>query len=170
MMDDAEWAFLSASGSLDTEPWEDKWPLRNNGLTAGIDNGAMQADHGPGLSFALNSMICVSPGEELVFFAGVPAKIDVAFHSLRFPGPVLTSGEQRDGKVQFIAIQPLTAAAVTILNPFDPAAYGTGESIAVEVTVNGETQPVVRTELAFRDPISWEPVAGQVYFLRPQAG
>lgn len=162
-MADADWAFDSTKHALDPARKDSSFGKPRSGLVADINNGAMQADHGPGLSFALNSMLGLGVEGTLIFFPAMPPDVDVAFHSLRFPGPVLAGGEQRDGRVRYVTLQPLTNNPLRVLNPFDPRLWGAGETMPVRVRRMDTDETVLAACCAFRDPLEWRPRAGAVY-------
>jgi hypothetical protein len=131
-----------------------------NGLGASIADGVMQADNGTGFSLALNSMLLLGVDGKSILFAGMPAEQDAAFHSLRAPGAILASGEQRGGKVTHAALQAIHGGAVCLLNPYKPV---NGESIMVKVTRGDNGESAVRGHFAYRAPLTWQATPGVIY-------
>jgi len=139
-----------------------------NGLVADSDNGTMQADHGPGMSLALNAMLALGIDGAIVPFAGMPPDVDVAFHSLRAPGAVLVSGEQRDGRVRCLSLQSLCGGSLRVLNPFRPPEDGDGARIAVHIP--STDAPLLEASVAFREPIEWNAEADVIHTLTSASG
>lgn len=119
---DRDWAWKSL-----TAGWS------NNGISGSKVAGMIQADHGPGLSFGINSACALVDGGVLVLFAGIPPEIDVAFHSLRVPGAMLVSAEQHAGHVVHVAIQSLHGGAICLLSPFNLNGLNNRNTIGVRV-------------------------------------
>ncbi|MEI7437705.1 MAG: hypothetical protein WCL16_12950, partial [bacterium] len=146
-MGDAEWAFRYAA------------ILPKNGLNDAV-GGIMQAEHGTGMTLALNNMLLLGVEDRLVLFAGIPLTVDAAFHSLRAPGAILVSAEQRGGQVTQAAFQALHGGRVKVLNPFDP---GAGKMVRLQVR-NIATGTVVETwEVPWRELVEWTAEPGVVY-------
>jgi len=156
LMGDGEWALQSAG------------MLSNNGLSGGATGSIMQAEHGTGMSLAFNSMVLLGVEGTLVLVPGIPAKTDAAFHSLRAPGAVLVSAEQRGGQVVYAAFQSLHGGTMRVLNPYDPLAL---QCPLAKIQVRRlDTRTVVaQHELPWRAPVEWEAEAGVVYLLELQA-
>jgi len=149
-MGDAEWAFRYAG------------VLSKNGLSGDPTGGIMQAEHGTGMALALNSMLALGVEGRIVLFAGMPATVDAAFHSLRVPGAILVSAEQRDGRVTHAAFQALRGGRIRVLNPFDP---GSGKTTRLRVRDTATGAVVARWEKPWRDPVEWDATPGAVYRL-----
>jgi hypothetical protein len=153
-MGDAEWAFRYASG------------LSKNGLNDAV-GGIMQAEHGTGMSLALNNMLLLGVEDQIVLFAGMPVTVDAAFHSLRAPGAILVSAEQRGSQVTHAAFQALHGGKVKVLNPFDP---GPGKKVRLHVR-NTTTNAVIATwEKSWRELVEWTAEPGVVYQLEREQG
>jgi hypothetical protein len=151
-MGDAEWALRSAS------------ELSNNGLTCGRTGGIMQAEHGTGMSLAFNSMALLAVEGTLILFPGMPARTDAAFHSLRAPGAVLVSAEQRDGRVVHAAFQALKGGTLRVLNPYDPSPTNRPYA-AVEIRRLDTDARIQRVACRWREPVEWEAEPAVVYRL-----
>ena len=152
---DREWAWTSlAAGGT------------NTGIGGGKIAGLIQADHGPGLAFGINSACVLVDGGLLVLFAGIPPEIDTAFHSLRVPGALLVSAEQRGGQVIHVAIQSLHGGPVCLLNPFDPGR--TDNRGRIDVRVIGDDGSVLNSAMIEHHArIEWQGNAGVVYRVEP---
>lgn len=149
-MGDAEWAMKSAA------------ELSNSGLSGGPTGSIMQAEHGTGMALALNSMVLLAVEGTLVLFPGVPAKVDVAFHSLRTAGAVLVSAEQREGKIVHAAFQSLHGGTLRVLNPYDPVLLQC--PLAHVLIRRMDTNAIVtQCERQWREPVEWLAEAGVVY-------
>lgn len=152
-MGDAEWAFRYAS------------QLAKNGLSDAV-GGIMQAEHGTGMMLALNNMLLLGVEDQIVLFAGMPSTVDAAFHSLRAPGAILVSAEQRGGQVTYAAVQALRGGLVRVLNPFDPGA-GTTVRLHVRNTATGAV--IARWEGPWREVVQWTAEPGVVYRLERES-
>ena len=149
-MGDAEWAYRAASA-----------PMAINGMGDGLTLNILQADHAPGMSLALNSMLVIGVNGVLVLFPALPSRVDIAFHSLRAPGAVLVSGKQQGGRITHVAIQTLQGGAVRVLNPFGQP----GEAVTVRVIRAADASEVLRENRSFRELLEWRGEAGVVYRL-----
>ncbi len=149
-MGDAEWAFRYASG------------LSKNGLSGAPAGGIMQAEHGTGMTLALNNMLLLGVEDRLVLFAGIPVTVDAAFHSLRAPGAILVSAGQSGGQVTYAAFQALHGGTVRVLNPFDP---GAGKAVQLCVRHAGTGAVVGRWEKPWREVVEWTAEPGALYRL-----
>jgi hypothetical protein len=148
---DREWAWksLAAGGT-------------NTGIGGSKVAGLIQADHGPGLAFGINSACALVDGGLLVLFAGIPPEIDAAFHSLRVPGALLVSAEQRGGQVIHVAIQSLHGGPICLLNPFNPVELNNRSP--VDVHVIGDEGSVLEARLLDHSArLEWQGKAGVVY-------
>lgn len=152
LMGDSEWAMKSASG------------ISNSGLSGDPAGSIMQAEHGTGMSMALNSMLLLCVEGALVLFPGMPAKVDAAFHSLRAAGAVLVSAEQREGKVVHAAFQCLHGGTLRVLNPYDPVLLKCPLA-CVKVRRLDTNEAVASFECRWREPMEWSAVPGVVYVL-----
>ncbi|MHB9132421.1 MAG: glycosyl hydrolase family 95 catalytic domain-containing protein [Armatimonadota bacterium] len=159
-MGDAAWALQGAR-------FPDRHTGETNGMVTDWQNVYLQADHGPGMALALNNMLLLGLDGSLILFPAMPSDVDAGFHSLRAPGAVLVSAEQRAGKVRYAAFQALHGTAMCVLNPFDPLAWDTGTQIAVRVRRADTGEQIVAGDVAFREPLRWQAVPGVVYLLEP---
>ena len=132
-----------------------------NGMGDGLTLNILQADHAPGMSLALNSMLVIGVNGVLVLFPALPSRVDIAFHSLRAPGAVLVSGKQQGGRITHVAIQTLQGGAVRVLNPFGQP----GEAVTVRVIRAADASEVLRENRSFRELLEWRGEAGVVYRL-----
>ena len=151
-MGDAEWAFRYASV-----------PSRN-GLGDHV-GGIMQAEHGTGMALALNNMLLLGVEDRLVLFAGIPVTVDAAFHSLRAPGAILVSAEQRGGRVTHAVFQALRGGPVRVLNPFG---IGDGKAIRLRVSNMAGGAVVDRWKKSWREVVEWTAEPGVVYRLEAE--
>lgn len=146
-MGDTEWAFRYAS------------ILMKNGLTDSRQ-GIMQADHGTGMSQALNNMLLLGVDDTLILFAGMPVTVDASFHSLRAPGAILVSAAQQNGQVVYAAFQALHGGVVRVLNPFDP---GAGKTTRLRVCHATTHAVIAQWDVPWREKVEWVAEAGVVY-------
>jgi alpha-L-fucosidase 2 len=133
-----------------------------NGLVNDWQGVFMQADHGPGMALALNSMMLLSLEETIILFPALPPAVDAGFYSLRAPGPVLVSAEQRGGRVRYAACQSLTGGTLRVANPFLPEGEST---VAVRVTRMDTGETISEVRRAYREVVAWEAAPGVVYVL-----
>lgn len=148
---DREWAWKSLA-----EGWT------NNGVCSNKVGGMGGVDHGPGLAFGINSACAMVDGEVLLLFAGIPPEIDAAFHSLRVPGALLVSGEQRGGQVIHVAIQSLHGGPICLLNPFNPSEPNNRSPIGVRV-IGDDGSVLEASLLEHHARIEWQGRGGVVY-------
>jgi hypothetical protein len=160
LMGDADWALRSA-----TILFQPGSKLAKNGLAGNAAPGQMQAEHGTGLTLALNSMLLLGVEDRLVLFPGMPAAVDAAFHSLRAPGAILVSAEQRGGAVTHAAFQSLRGGPIRVLNPFRPPAGTTTVPLRVEDVRT--TAAIARFDVPWREVVEWRAEPGAVYRLAP---
>lgn len=152
MMGDTEWALKSAS------------EFSNSGLSSGPAGSIMQAEHGTGMSLALNSMVLLGVEGTIILFAGMPSTVDTAFHSLRAPGAVLVSAEQRGGKVVHAAFQALHGGSLRVLNPYDPILLKIPLA-RVRIRRMDTHAVVAAVDCQWRDPVEWVAEPGAVYLM-----
>lgn len=153
-MDDPEWAFRYAT------------VIAKNGISDAL-GGIMQADHGTGMVLTLNTMLLLGVEDTIVLFAGMPVTVDAAFHSLRAPGAILVSAEQRGGLVTGATFQALQGGRVKVLNPFKP---GTGKTVRLQVRDTTSGAVPARWEGPWRAPVEWTADVGVVYRLELSKG
>jgi hypothetical protein len=127
----------------------------------------MQADHGTGMVLTLNTMLLLGVEDTIVLFAGMPVTVDAAFHSLRAPGAILVSAEQRGGLVTGATFQALQGGRVKVLNPFKP---GTGKTVRLQVRDTTSGAVPARWEGPWRAPVEWTADVGVVYRLELSKG
>jgi len=151
LMGDTEWALKSAAGNSN-----------NNGLSSSPSGSIMQAEHGTGMSMALNSMLVLNVEGTVVLFPGMPAKTDAAFHSLRVPGAILVSAEQRNGQVIHAAFQSLRGGRLRVLNPFDPVLLKSPLA-RVQIRRMDTDAIVIQVERQMRELVEWDAEPGVVY-------
>lgn len=157
LMGDAEWAVRSA-----TIPFKQGLAMSRTGLSGATSGSMMQAEHGTGMTLALTSMLLLGVEDRLILFPGMPSTVDAAFHSLRGPGAILVSAEQRGGAVIHAAFQSLRGGPIRVLNPFDP---GTGKTAGLRVR-DAETKTVVdRYARPYREVVEWAARPGGIYHL-----
>ena len=114
------------------------------------------------MTLALTSMLLLGVEDRLILFPGMPSTVDAAFHSLRGPGAILVSAEQRGGAVIHAAFQSLRGGPIRVLNPFDP---GTGKTAGLRVR-DAETKTVVdRYARPYREVVEWAARPGGIYHL-----
>ena len=156
-MGDADMAMAGAR-------WSDQGTMRN-GLVAGWNTGHLQADHGPGMALALNSMMLQSLGGTLYVFAATPPELDASFHSLRAPGAFLVSAEQRGGQVAYVIVQSLAGRRARVASPFDPDPTREQPTFTLDVRVRdlGSGEIVTTARLQHHEPIEWDTRPGAVY-------
>ncbi|MCE9591287.1 MAG: glycoside hydrolase family 95 protein [Planctomycetes bacterium] len=154
-MGDAEWAYRAAS-----------MPMAVNGMGDGATLNILQADHAPGMSLALNSMLVIGVEGLLVLFPAMPARIDIAFHSLRAPGAVLVSGRQQGGVVTHVALQILEGGEVRLLNPYGRER---GAAVTVRVVRASDGKIILHADRRFRELMEWRGGAGEVYRVEAEA-
>ena len=160
LMGDADWALRSVT--LLFQPGS---KLPKNGLSHNAGHSTMQAEHGTGLTLAVNSMLLLGVEDRLVLFPGMPAAVDAAFHSLRATGAILVSAEQRGGRVVHAAFQSLRGGPIRVLNPFRPLQPDGGGSVRLRIR-DAETKAVVaRQEKPWREVIEWDAEPNAVYLL-----
>ncbi len=151
---DAEHALALARFPQPEEP--------RNGLVSDWQGVHMQADHGPGMALALNSMLLLAPGGTILLFPALPSRVDAGFHSLRAPGAILVSAEQRKGRVQYASFQSLPGGPIRLASPF--GSPGTGP-VSLRATRLDTGATVWETNAAYREPLAWEAEPGVVYVL-----
>lgn len=122
----------------------------------------MQAEHGTGMSLAMNSMVVLNVGGAIVLFPGMPVKIDAAFHSLRLSGAILVSAEQRNGRVTHAAFQSLHGGPLCVRNPFDPVVL---QCPLARVQIRRiDTGAIIATvDRRWRELVEWVAEPGIVY-------
>lgn len=150
---DTEWAWRSLLTGLP-----------NNGLQSDLVAGLIQDDHGTGFSFGINCACVLAIEGTCILFPGIPPEVDAAFHSLRAPGALLVSAEQRGGAVVHAAVQSLRGGPLSILNPFRPAAGAAAGGVTVEIRGSDGSQEI-RQALEHHAPVAWSAEAGVVYQL-----
>ena len=163
-------ATAAAMGDADAAISGARWPSSNtleNGLVGGWNTIYLQADHGPGMALALNSMLLQCPGGTLYLFPAFPKGIDAAFHSLRVPGALLVSSEQRDGKVPYVILQSLATTKARVASPFEPTPDPTETHATVDVRVRDlqTKKAVAREHLRYHEHIEWTTEPGRIYVL-----
>jgi len=166
-------ATAAAMGQADAALAGARWADgdQESGLLSQWRSYYMQADHGPGMALALNSMFLGSYGGTIHVFPATPAQLDARFHSLRAPGAFLVSAEQRGGAVAYAVIQSLRGGAIRVASPFNSEAQA-GDSSSRTVVRARELESgrtVFRRDLAHLEVATWETAAGKTYVLEDEA-
>jgi alpha-L-fucosidase 2 len=156
-MGDADWAIRAAEYRA-----EQQLP---SGIVSQWQARYVQADDGPGMALAFNSMAVLGLDGTLVLFPGVPAGVDCGFYSLRAPGAVLVSAEQRGGKVLYAALQPCRDGNLRVLNPFAHDAEGNSRRVRVKELLSGKI--LLEKPLAWREALEFSASADRCYVLEP---